>query len=140
VKSGNASKRENNSSYGGGNRSGAEISCGVFCADAAGRSDAVSQAAGKRVHLKLEMELPTASFKVRGAMWALAERMKKEAVEEMIASSTGITAQRLRMQRKTRSESDDLLPEHCNPVKRERIIAWARRLWRREAADLAAAF
>ncbi|MGC1606081.1 MAG: pyridoxal-phosphate dependent enzyme, partial [Candidatus Acidiferrum sp.] len=49
----------------------------------------LSQRAGKRAYLKLETELPTGSFKVRGALWALAIRLKKGAIEEVIASSTG---------------------------------------------------
>ena len=49
----------------------------------------VSKRAGKRVYLKLEAELPTGSFKVRGALWALATRLKRGRIEEVISSSTG---------------------------------------------------
>jgi len=44
---------------------------------------------GMAVHLKLETELPTASFKPRGALYALAVNLARRRVEEVIASSTG---------------------------------------------------
>src|SRR5260370_34903052 len=49
----------------------------------------LSQKTEKNVYLKLETELPTASFKVRGAFWALARRMSRGAVKEVVACSTG---------------------------------------------------
>ena len=48
----------------------------------------LSRSTGKRVYLKLETDLPTGSFKVRGAFYALAQRMKRERVREVVASST----------------------------------------------------
>jgi threonine dehydratase len=41
------------------------------------------------VHLKLETELPTGSFKPRGALYALAVNLARRRVEEVTASSTG---------------------------------------------------
>src|SRR5260370_27327664 len=49
----------------------------------------LSQTADKSVYLKLETELPTGSFKVRGAFYALAQRMKRGALQEVVACSTG---------------------------------------------------
>src|SRR5258708_25590359 len=49
----------------------------------------LSQATGKNVYLKLETELPTGSFKVRGAFWALAQRMNQGPIREVVACSTG---------------------------------------------------
>src|SRR5260370_41166609 len=49
----------------------------------------LSKATGKDVYLKLETELPTGSFKVRGAYWALAQRMKRGLIREVVACSTG---------------------------------------------------
>src|SRR5260370_9950059 len=49
----------------------------------------LSQATGTSVYLKLETELPTGSFKVRGAFWALAQRMKRGPIQEVVACSTG---------------------------------------------------
>jgi threonine dehydratase len=42
-----------------------------------------------QVHLKLESEMPTGSFKVRGALYALHTEMTKGQVTEVVASSTG---------------------------------------------------
>src|SRR5260370_9319276 len=49
----------------------------------------LNQATGKNVYLKLETELPTGSFKVRGAFWALAQRMNRGPIQEVVACSTG---------------------------------------------------
>src|SRR5256886_12037681 len=49
----------------------------------------LSPRTGKSVYLKLEMELPTGSFKVRGAVYALAQRMNRGPIEEVVACSTG---------------------------------------------------
>lgn len=52
------------------------------------RSAALS-GAGRTVHLKLECELPTGSFKVRGAVFALAARATTAKLSEVVAASTG---------------------------------------------------
>src|SRR3989442_5885741 len=49
----------------------------------------LSQTAGRSVYLKLETELPTGSFKVRGAFWALAQRLNRGPIQEVAACSTG---------------------------------------------------
>jgi len=41
------------------------------------------------VWLKLECELPTGSFKVRGALYSLAKRLERGTVSEVVAASTG---------------------------------------------------
>ena len=84
----------------------------------------LSHAAGKKVYLKLETELPTGSFKVRGALYALAQRMKKGGVQEVVVCSTGnhgagvaYAAQQFGIKARI------FLPANCNPVKRGRIAA-----------------
>lgn len=96
---------------------------------------------GKSVWLKLETDLPTGSFKVRGALWALATRLKKSRVREVIASSTGnhgaavaYAANLLRLKARI------FLPERCNPVKRARIAALGAEIVEGGSADLASAF
>jgi threonine dehydratase len=42
-----------------------------------------------KVYLKLESELPTGSFKVRGAVYALLLRQGTSPITEVVASSTG---------------------------------------------------
>ena len=56
----------------------------------------LSAAAGKNVCLKLETELPTSSFKVRGAFWALAQRMNRARVVEVVAPARGIMVRQWR--------------------------------------------
>ena len=56
----------------------------------------LSNESGERVFLKLETELPTSSFKVRGALWALAMRLKKSGVEPLHSKEkrTGLKTRR----------------------------------------------
>ena len=44
---------------------------------------------GAEVHLKLESDMPTGSFKVRGAVHALRCEIARRPVAEVVASSTG---------------------------------------------------
>ncbi|HEX6049026.1 MAG TPA: threonine/serine dehydratase [Gemmatimonadaceae bacterium] len=53
------------------------------------RATAVSAHIGRDVYLKLENELPTGSFKVRGAYVALWTRTQRTRVSEVVAASTG---------------------------------------------------
>jgi threonine dehydratase len=53
------------------------------------RSAALSDHLRSDVHLKLECELPTGSFKVRGAYYALSRRREAAAISEVVAASTG---------------------------------------------------
>jgi len=101
----------------------------------------VSRLTGRRVYLKLEMELPTGSFKVRGALWALAERLRKGAVREVVASSTGnhgaavaYAAQKLGV------KATIFLPEKNNLVKRARIAALGAAIVEEGSEDLAGAW
>jgi threonine dehydratase len=44
---------------------------------------------GRAIYLKNETVLPTGSFKVRGALYALSVRLERAAVSEVVAASTG---------------------------------------------------
>src|SRR5260370_35665930 len=79
----------------------------------------LSQTAGKLVYLKLETELPTSRLKVRGAFWALAQRMSRGPIQEGVACRTGnhgaaggFGAKRLGVRRET------VLRAQCAPVSR----------------------
>lgn len=101
----------------------------------------LSERAGKRVYLKLEAELPTGSFKVRGALWALATRLKKGSVEEAVASSTGNHGAAVAYAAKLLGvKARIFLPAGCNPVKRGRIAALGAEIVESGGSDLAAAF
>lgn len=82
----------------------------------------LSKTLGTSVHLKLESELPTGSFKPRGALYALLRRMSEQAVGEVVASSTGNHGAAVAWAAKrTGVRATIYLPEHPNPVKRARI-------------------
>ena len=51
-----------------------------FVPTALRRSDALTQHAGAESYLKLEHELPTGSFKVRGALFALSKERERARV------------------------------------------------------------
>lgn len=81
------------------------------------------------VYLKLESELPTGSFKVRGAFYALWSRLQHDRVKEVVASSTGnhgaavaYAAQLLKI------PATIFLPWQANPVKRAKIAACGARI------------
>ena len=105
------------------------------------RAPFLSQRAAKNVYLKLETELPTGSFKVRGALYALAQRMEKEAVREVIASSTGNHGAAVAYAAKEFGIAARIfLPANCNPVKRGRIAALGAAIVASGGGDLASAF
>ena len=101
----------------------------------------LSERVGKRVWLKLEAELPTGSFKVRGALWGLATRLKRGRVEEVIASSTGNHGAAVAYAAKLLGiKARIFLPAGCNPVKRGRIASLGAETVESGGTDLAAAF
>jgi threonine dehydratase len=96
---------------------------------------------GKRVYLKLEAELPTGSFKVRGALWGLASRLKNGPVEEVVACSTGNHGAAVAWAAKLLGvKARIFLPAGCNPVKRGKIASLGAEIVESGGTDLAAAF
>ncbi len=94
---------------------------------------------GVRVQLKLEAELPTGSFKPRGALYALARRLRGGAVREVVASSTGNHGAAVAWAARALGvPATVFLPERPNPVKR-RAIAELGATIRETGPDLAAA-
>ena len=101
----------------------------------------LSKKVGKNVYLKLETDLPTGSFKVRGAFCALSQRMKKGAVREVVASSTGNHGAAVACAAKEFGIAAKIfLPVNCNPVKRARIEALGAVIVESGENDLASAF
>jgi len=101
----------------------------------------ISQRTGRNVYLKLETELPTSSFKVRGAFWALAQRMHREQVLEVVASSTGNHGAAVAYAAKQFGiKARIFLPANCNPVKRGRIAMLGAAIVESGGGDLASAF
>ncbi len=82
----------------------------------------LSRRAGAEVFLKLECELPTGSFKPRGALYALAASLRRGAVREVVASSTGNHGAAVAWAaRRLGVPARIFLPERPNPVKRRAI-------------------
>ena len=85
-------------------------------------ADSLDAASGARVSLKLEIENPTGTFKVRGALNAVRHHLRKKRPEGVVTSSTGnhgaaiaFAAQEMKLRARI------YLPENPNPVKRARI-------------------
>jgi len=101
----------------------------------------LSQRTGKSVYLKLETELPTGSFKVRGAVYALAQSMKRGPIKEVVACSTGNHGAAVAYAAKQFGiKAKIFLPTNCNPVKRGRIAALGAAIVESGGSDLASAF
>jgi threonine dehydratase len=101
----------------------------------------LSQRAGKNVYLKLETELPNGSFKVRGAAWALAQRLHRGPIREVVACSTGNHGAAVAYAAKEFGiKARIFLPANCNPVKRGRIVALGAAITESEDSDPASAF
>jgi threonine dehydratase len=95
----------------------------------------------QEVYLKLENELPTGSFKVRGALYALSLQMQRTSVREVVASSTGNHGAAVAYAAKLLGvKARIFLPEKCNPVKRANIARLGAEIVEKGSADLTAAF
>ena len=93
------------------------------------------------VYLKLETELPTGSFKPRGALYALATKLALSHVAEVTASSTGNHGAAVAFAAKTLSVPATIfLPSNPNPVKRRKISDLGARIVETGSPDLAGAF
>jgi threonine dehydratase len=95
----------------------------------------------QEIFLKLESELPTGSFKVRGAIYALHVNEQRMATREVVASSTGnhgaavaYAAQLLGWKARI------FLPEKNNAVKRKNIERLGAAIEEEGTLDLAGAF
>lgn len=96
---------------------------------------------GVAVHLKLETELSTGSFKPRGALYALSMNLSRRPIEEVTASSTGNHGAAVAFAAKTLGiPATIFLPSNPNPVKRQKISDLGARIVESGAADLAGAF
>lgn len=82
----------------------------------------LSRATGAEILLKLESELPTGSFKPRGALWALLQKLEEHSLKGVVASSTGNHGAAVAYAAKLLGLPVTIfLPANPNPVKRARI-------------------
>jgi threonine dehydratase len=101
---------------------------------------------GPNVRLKLETDLPTGSFKPRGALYALIKNLQQRSIKGVVAASTGNHGAAVAYAaRCAQLPATIFLPESPNPIKRARIIALGATVrevqWKPNAlADAASAF
>jgi len=85
------------------------------------RADSLSTD-GRVIYLKNETVLPTGSFKVRGAVYALSRRMERGALREVVAASTGNHGAAVAFAARMHGvQARIFLPRAPNPVKVARI-------------------
>ncbi|HVH50065.1 MAG TPA: pyridoxal-phosphate dependent enzyme [Candidatus Bathyarchaeia archaeon] len=93
------------------------------------------------VYLKLENEMPTGSFKVRGAIYALQVNEKRMITREVVASSTGNHGAAVAYAARLLGwKARIFLPEKNNPVKRKNIERLGAVIEEKGAIDGAGAF
>ena len=77
-----------------------------------------------QIYLKLETDLPTHSFKPRGALYALMKNVQQRAVKGVVAASTGNHGAAVAYAaRLAKLPATIFLPENPNPIKRARIVS-----------------
>jgi threonine dehydratase len=86
------------------------------------RAESLERSSGAQVWLKLEIENPTGTFKVRGALNTVRHRSQRSHLEGVATSSTGNHGAAIAFAaREMNLKSRIYLPENPNPVKRDRI-------------------
>src|SRR5215469_3608308 len=84
-------------------------------------AESLSERSGAHVSLKLEIENPTGTFKVRGALNSVHHRLQQSGIEGVVTSSTGNHGAAIAFAaREMNLRSRIYLPENPNPVKRNR--------------------
>lgn len=74
------------------------------------------------MYLKVESDLPTGSFKVRGALYSLSQRLRQGGVAEVVAASTGNHGAAVAYAgHLLGGRATIFLPTHPNPLKARRI-------------------
>lgn len=102
-------------------------------------ASSLTRRVGRPVLLKRELDLPTGSFKVRGALFALWTRLQERPVSEVVASSTGNHGAAVAYAaRQLRIPATIFLPHAANAVKRQRIADLGARIVE-HGADIAEA-
>ena len=87
-------------------------------------AESLARRSGARVYLKIEGDLPTGSFKLRGALNALLTSAAQRMLSGVVAASTGNHGAAVAYAaRIAKVGATIFLPENPNPVKRARIIA-----------------
>lgn len=96
------------------------------------------------IYLKLETDLPTGSFKPRGAIYALMTTLQRRSIKGVVAASTGNHGAAVAYAaRLAKLPATIILPQSPNPIKRARIVALGANIeeveWKPESLGHAAA-
>src|SRR5215472_8087115 len=103
-------------------------------------AESLARRSGARVFLKIESDLPTGSFKTRGALNALLTIAAQRPVPGVVAASTGNHGAAVAYAaRIAKIGATIFLPENPNPVKRARIVALGAKVIERGALGGSAA-
>ena len=87
-------------------------------------AERVGRDTNTRIYLKLETDLPTGSFKPRGAIYALMKNLQQRSIKGVVAASTGNHGAAVAYAaRLAKLPVTIFLPENPNPIKRARIVA-----------------
>lgn len=88
------------------------------------RAQQIGRDSASEIFLKLETELPTGSFKPRGALYALMKNLERRSIKGVVAASTGNHGAAVAYAaRVAQLPATIFLPESPNPIKRARIVA-----------------
>jgi threonine dehydratase len=110
------------------------------------RAERIGRDSNTHVYFKLETDLPTGSFKPRGAIYALMKNLEQRSIKGVVAASTGNHGAAVAYAaRLAKLPATIFLPEHPNPIKRARIVSLGANVQEVESkgpslADAAAAF
>src|SRR5262245_15455870 len=103
-------------------------------------AESLARRSGARVYLKMETDLPTGSFKPRGALNALLTNMAQRALPGVVAASTGNHGAAVAYAAQIAKVGATIfLPENPNPVKRARILELGAKVMERGALGESAA-
>jgi threonine dehydratase len=103
-------------------------------------ADSLAQRSGARIHLKIESDLPTGSFKPRGALNGLLTTAAQRPVSGVVAASTGNHGAAVAYASRIANLAATIfLPENPNPVKRAHIVALGAKVVERGAMGESAA-
>ena len=87
-------------------------------------AERIGRESNTQIYLKLETELPTGSFKPRGALYALMKNLEHRSIKGVVAASTGNHGAAVAYAaRLAKLPATIFLPESPNPIKRARIVA-----------------
>jgi threonine dehydratase len=88
------------------------------------RAEHIGRDSNTWIYLKLEIDLPTGSFKPRGAMYALMKNLQQRSIKGVVAASTGNHGAAVAYAARVANlPATIFLPENPNPIKRARIVS-----------------